>query len=78
MGGKHEHVSVEKGLLLFIVTTAHIDLGMRRAIDLQYVPYLALFALDERAQLRFMSRFGADKKPMVIYTVEFVRHCEIN
>ena len=74
LGGKHEHITVEKGQPLLVVATAHIDLGMRRAIDFQYIPYLALFSLNECAQFQFMSRFGADKKPMVIYTVEFVGH----
>ena len=57
---------------MFIVTTAHIDLGVRRAIDLQYVPDPVLLALNVRAQLRLVSGFGADKEPLVIYTVEFV------
>ena len=74
LGGKHEHVAVEKGQLLFIVTTAHVDFRMGGTIDFQYIPYLALFTLDECAKFRFMSGFGADKKPMVIYTVEFVGH----
>ena len=72
LGGKHEHIAVEKGQPLLVVATTHIDLGMRRTIDFQYIPYLALFALDKCAQFRFMSGFGADEKPMIINTVEFV------
>ena len=73
LGGKHEHIAIKKRHPLLTVTSAHVHLGMGRTIDFQYVPDLVLFAPNECTQLLFMSGFGTDKEPLVIYVVEFVR-----
>ena len=72
--GQHEDIAVEEGELAFLVAMAHVDRGMGGAVGFQDVVGVFLLAVDEAAQLPFVSRLGADKIPMVVDVVALVCH----
>ncbi|CCY64552.1 unknown [Prevotella sp. CAG:1124] len=75
MGGKHEHITIEKGQLAFPFRNSYINRSMRRTISLQYITYLVLVLSDKITKLFLTPRSCPDNEPMEIHTVEFVfRH----
>ena len=72
--GQHEDIAVEEGELALLVTMPHVDRGMGGAVGFQDVVGVFLLAVDEAAQLPFMSGLGTDKIPMVVDVVALVCH----
>ena len=72
--GQHEDIAVEEGELALLVAMPHVDRGMGGAVGFQDVVGVFLLAVDEAAQLPFMSGLGADKIPMVVDVVALVCH----
>ena len=72
--GQHEDIAVEEGELALLVTMPHVDRGMGGAVGFQDVVGVFLLAVDEAAQLPFMSGLGTDKIPMIVNVVELVCH----